>query len=117
MYDGFSTRRDTICSFVKTILAPPDPPPELMGGIGPGEFWQTGNEVVGLTMATARLHPNDRVIDLGCGLGRVAWPLSRLLDARGSYDGFDPSGDYIDWCRRALPLDAARFRFHHFNIQ
>lgn len=101
----------------ESITAPPDPPPHLIGGIGPGDFWQTGKEIVGLTMATARLHPDDRVLDVGCGLGRVAWPLSWLLDQRGGYDGFDTSREYIEWCQRALPLDSARFRFHRFNIQ
>jgi SAM-dependent methyltransferase len=101
----------------ETIVALPDPPPHLMGGIGSGDFWQIGNEIVGLTMATARLHPDDRVLDVGCGLGRVALPLSRLLDQRGSYDGFDTSREYIEWCQHALPLDPERFRFRHCNIR
>lgn len=101
----------------ETIVALPDPPPHLIGGIGSGDFWQIGNEIVGLTMATARLYPADRILDVGCGLGRVALPLSRLLDQRGSYDGFDTSREYIEWCQRALPLDSTRFRFRHFSIQ
>src|SRR5436305_6674151 len=88
-----------------------------MGGIGSGDFWQTGNQIGGLAMATARLYPDDRILDAGCGLGRVALPLSRLLDRRGSYDGFDTSREYVDWCIRSLPLDGERFRFHHFDIQ
>jgi SAM-dependent methyltransferase len=101
----------------KTIVALPDPPPHLIGGIGSGDFWQIGNEIVGLTMATARLNPADRVLDVGCGLGRVALPLSRFLDQRGSYDGFDTSREYIEWCQRALPLDSERFRFQHCSIR
>jgi SAM-dependent methyltransferase len=99
------------------IVLPPDPPAHLMGGIGSGDFWQIGNEIVGLTMATARLYPHDRILDVGCGLGRVALPLSRLLDQRGSYDGFDTSREYIEWCSRSLPLDPTQFRFRHFDIQ
>lgn len=102
---------------LEEIMAPPDPPAHLMGGIGSGDFWQIGNEIAGLTMATARLYPNDQILDVGCGLGRVALPLSRLLDQRGSYDGFDTSREYIEWCTRNLPLDLTRFRFRHFDIQ
>jgi SAM-dependent methyltransferase len=88
-----------------------------MGGIGAGDFWQTGNAIAGLTMATAGLYASDRILDVGCGMGRVALPLSRLLDQRGSYDGFDTSREYIDWCERNLPLDSARFHFRHFDIR
>lgn len=97
-------------------LDPPIPPPDLAPGVGAGEFWQVGNEIAGLAMAVARLHPHDRVLDAGCGLGRAAWPFSKLLDSRGSYDGFDVSAAYVAWCREALPLDRVRFRFHHFDL-
>lgn len=100
----------------RQTAAPPDPPAQLRGGIGGGEFWQVGRQIAGLTMATARLEADDRVLDVGCGLGRVAWPLSRLLDA-GTYDGFDTAEEYIEWCRDHLPLDRQRFRFHHFSIR
>lgn len=73
--------------------------------------------MVGLTMATVGVHPDDRVLDVGCGLGRLALPLSRLLDDDARYDGFDTSDEYIEWCRSSLGLDPARFRFHHFEIR
>lgn len=94
----------------------PDPPPHLIGGIGAGDFWQIGNAMVGLIMATARVCADDRVLDVGCGLGRVALPIAHLLGPHGRYDGFDTSSEYIDWCRRNLPLDPARFGFHEFDI-
>jgi SAM-dependent methyltransferase len=94
----------------------PIPPPELAPGVGAGEFRRTGNEIVGLTMVMAGLNPDDRVLDIGCGLGRAAWPFSRLLDERGTYDGFDASAAYIAWCRDSLSLDPERFRFHHFDL-
>jgi SAM-dependent methyltransferase len=96
---------------------PPEPPSHLMGGVGGGDFWQTGHQIVGLAMATVRVGPQDRVLDVGCGLGRVALPLSRLLDDRGQYDGFDTSREYVDWCQTALELDPARYRFHYFSIR
>jgi SAM-dependent methyltransferase len=101
----------------QSLDALPTPPQDLAGGIGAGDFWQIGMEIAGLAMATARLSPADRVLDVGCGLGRVALPLSRFIGRIGSYDGFDTSSEYIEWCRSALALDPERFRFHHFSIQ
>ena len=34
------------------------------------------------------LKPEHRVLDIGCGVGRVALPLTRYLTS-GTYDGFD----------------------------
>jgi len=68
-------------------------------------------------MALAGLHPDDRVLDAGCGLGRVAWPVSRLLGANGTYHGFDTSAEYIRWCQNELGLDRDRFSFRQFDIR
>lgn len=35
------------------------------------------------------LKPSDRVLDVGCGIGRLAIPLTQYLDARGGYAGLD----------------------------
>ena len=95
---------------------PPQPPAHLLDGVGPGEFWQTGREMVALIRQEARLRPDDRILDIGCGLGRVAWPLSEELDERGTYDGLDTLDIYIDWCRNGLGLDPDRFRFHLVDV-
>jgi ubiquinone/menaquinone biosynthesis C-methylase UbiE len=54
----------------------------------------------------ARVGPNDRILDIGCGLGQKARPLTRFLSSDGSYSGLDIVSEAIDWCRdhyRAFP--------------
>jgi SAM-dependent methyltransferase len=99
-----------------TTSQPPDPPAHLREGTGLGEFWKHGQEVVDLVERYAGLRADDRVLDIGCGLGRVAWPLVQRLGPDGSYDGLDTQPVYIDWCRNGLGLDPARARFHLASV-
>ena len=52
-------------------------------------------------MLTAGLRPDHHVIDIGCGSGRLALPLTNFL-RRGRYEGFDIDPDMIAWCRRSI---------------
>ncbi|MET0271396.1 MAG: class I SAM-dependent methyltransferase [Phenylobacterium sp.] len=56
------------------------------------------------------LEPQHRLLDVGCGLGRLAVALMGYLDNGGSYDGFDIMPPTIRWCRRITDADP-RFRF------
>jgi SAM-dependent methyltransferase len=98
------------------ISSYPAPPADLTAGVGPGDFYRVGEDIVARLKLLAGLGPASRVLDIGCGLGRVAWPLARELGADGSYDGFDTARPYIDWCENGLALDPQRVRFHHFDI-
>jgi SAM-dependent methyltransferase len=71
-------------------------PAHYMPGIGPGEFISVGEEMVELFRREARLRSSDVVLDIGCGLARVAIPLQRVL-TRGAYEGFDVVPDIIHW--------------------
>ncbi|HEU4888247.1 MAG TPA: class I SAM-dependent methyltransferase [Thermoanaerobaculia bacterium] len=96
----------------------PLPPEHLRFGVGDpdGEFYRVGEDIVARVKREAGLNPASRVLDIGCGLGRVAWPLGRELGPEGSYDGFDTMKQYIEWCENGLALDPQRMRFHWFNI-
>ena len=96
---------------------PPQPPGHLISGVGPGDYHEIGRHTVGLVERMAGVRARDRVLDVGCGLGRIAWPLSERLGRRGSYVGLDVVRAYTDWCRDHLGLDPRRFTFHHADIR
>lgn len=59
-------------------------------------------------------NPNHTVLDIGCGVGKVARLLA--LDHRIKYTGFDIFKPAIDWCNTHFPDHIReRFSFHHFD--
>jgi SAM-dependent methyltransferase len=91
----------------------PVPPPDLHC-VGDGDFRAIGAEFLRHFVALGGLKPTDRVLEIGCGIGRMAVPLTQYLDpAEGSYDGIDVVREAIAWCEQALSPVYGNFRFHH----
>lgn len=61
------------------------------------------------------LKPNESFLDIGCGAGRIAIPLTRYLGETGSYEGFDIFKAYIDWCKKVF-AKYPNFRFQHVDL-
>jgi SAM-dependent methyltransferase len=94
-------------------LSPPD---WLAGLVGEGSFAEIGNEVVRNLAELCGIEPSSRVLDAGCGVGRVAIPLAGLLSPEGSYQGFDPLPWAIDWCQREISSRYPNFSFWHADV-
>ncbi len=91
--------------------AEPELPPLRKSFVGAGDFRATGRHLAELVARLGRIEPHHRVLDIGCGIGRVAIPLTGLLGAQGSYEGFDVVAGSIRWCRRHVTRRFPRFRF------
>jgi SAM-dependent methyltransferase len=63
----------------------------------------------------AGLQPHEDVLEVGCGIGRMAIPLTQYLDT-GSYVGFDIVGRGIDWCRERVTSRYPNFTFLHADV-
>jgi SAM-dependent methyltransferase len=92
------------------------PPRRLRGFTGDSDFLATGAELLGLLRDRGGLRPDSRVLDVGCGIGRVARTLVGVLDpaAGGAYVGFDPVAEAIAWCAERYP---EHFRFVHADLR
>ena len=93
----------------------PEPPPGTHV-IGDGDRRAVGAEFLGHFVRRGGLAPHERVLDLGCGTGRMAVPLTQFLDVSGSYEGADVSGPGIAWCRAAITPVYPRFRFRRLDL-
>lgn len=94
----------------------PHPPPENIF-VGDGDYRAIGAEFLGHFVRLGRLRPSDRVLDIGCGIGRMAVPLTQYLDPElGSYEGLDPVLDGILWCVQEITPAYPRFRFQRLDI-
>jgi SAM-dependent methyltransferase len=93
-----------------------EPPEVLAHGISGGDFRTVGREFAGYLVRIGGLRPTDRVLDVGCGAGRIAIPLLEYID-RGSYEGFDVHAEAVNWCRENLGSRNSAFRFQSVPVQ
>src|SRR2546422_703366 len=75
--------------------------------VADGDSAATCDESLGHLARLAGLEPAHAVLDVGCGIGRLARPLATSLDERGSYAGFDVNPIGTGWCQ--LHSDRERF--------
>lgn len=92
------------------------PPRRLRLRFGGGDFRSVGADRVRSAVELAGLDPGSRVLDVGCGTGRLALALTRLLDG-GSYEGFDPDPAGVEWCRARITPRFPRFRFRRLDVR
>lgn len=85
--------------------------------VGDGDFRAIGEEFVNHLIDYAGLGPDDRVLDVGCGIGRIAIPLTQYLGPAGRYLGFDVVADAIAWCREHVAPLHAGFRFETLDVR
>ena len=94
----------------------PVPPPHRCF-VGDGDFRAIGARFLRHFVRIGGLKPADRVLDIGCGIGRMALPLTQHLDPQaGQYDGIDVVADGIRWCEETIAPVYGNFRFHHIDL-
>ena len=110
--DGRPGRR--LYRFIDPSL--PLPPREHVDAVGGGEFTLVALEMLDYFIDRAGLRPHNRVLDVGCGVGRIAYALAYYLNERGRYDGFDVMYSLIDWANKNISRRRPNFAFRHVNL-
>jgi SAM-dependent methyltransferase len=59
---------------------------------------------------------NSAVLEIGCGLGRIAFPLRYILSAEGSYDGFEICDYKVAFLKQTFHQAHPNFRFVWANV-
>ncbi len=91
-------------------------PPRSLIFIGQGDFEKIGQEFKNYFIELADLKPNERVLDAGCGIGRMAIPLTDYLAEEGEYWGFDIVREGIKWCESRVSSKFSNFHFQHVDV-
>ena len=92
-------------------------PPRRLNFVGDSDFRLTGDEFLTYLRELAQIKSSDRVLDVGCGIGRIARVLPAVLQPPGgSYDGFDVSDAGIEWCSERYRDTSVPFRFRHVDV-
>lgn len=105
LWEGLSGQRDDIT------------PPKGKIFIGPGNFKVLGEKLRSDFIQYGGLQPQHRVLDIGCGIGRIAIPLTSYISKEGSYHGFDIVEDGIEWCNSRIHPKFPNFHFKHIPLR
>lgn len=62
-----------------------------------------------------QLTPSSTILDVGCGNGAVARPLTKFLSSAGRYEGIDVDATAIAWLQDRYQ-SRPNFRFSHANV-
>jgi SAM-dependent methyltransferase len=115
--DAAIRRLDALADAIATNRYLPVPPKELHF-VGDGDYKAIGVEFLRHFVTLGGLAPQDRVLDIGCGVGRMAMPMTLYLDPEcGSYEGLDVVADGITWCQQAMSRPYPNFRFRHLDVR
>lgn len=83
---------------------------------GPSEHYvSNGLEFLGHYKSLCNLQPNERMLDVGSGLGRKTVPLIDYL-VDGSYEGFDCKEIGVRWCQSFITPVAPNFKFQFVDV-
>ena len=113
---SLKARRLLMDAFDRLRNLKPMIPPESKIFVGNGDFEEIGREFKDHLVKLAGLKPNHRVLDIGCGIGRMAVPLTSYLSPQGSYWGIEIVKEGIRWCGSHITPRYPNFRFMHADI-
>jgi len=79
-------------------------------------FREVSDEHIAHLASYAGLSEARHVIEIGCGVGRDAIPLTHVLPDNGSYLGIDIIKGSINWAVENISPRNPHFRFVHFDV-
>jgi SAM-dependent methyltransferase len=84
--------------------------------VSPKNFKEVGLKLFEQMIDLGQLRSDDSVLEVGCGIGRAAIPLTMYLKNQGKYEGFDIIPQAISWCQKNITPKYPRFHFQLADI-
>lgn len=111
---GRLSEGNALVKFVNLTL--PTPGRDLLDMIGNGDFLSISAEFLGTAIQKGGLLPHHKVLEVGCGCGRMALGMACYLSEEGSYDGFDIIKKLIDWDIENIGRAKSSFNFNWLDL-
>lgn len=92
------------------------PPSKMIDSIGSGDFKKIGEAFFSHFKNLCDLKPNEKILDVGSGSGRMAVPLTKYLSNEGFYEGFDITPKEVKWCQKNITPNYPNFRFQLADV-
>ncbi len=86
-------------------------PPKGLIFTGSGDYLSIGKHFFGHFQKYCDFTEDSSVLDIGCGIGRMAVPFTHYLSPKGRYEGFDIVKMGIDWCTKNISSRFPNFTF------
>jgi ubiquinone/menaquinone biosynthesis C-methylase UbiE len=86
------------------------------GAFDPEGFEAVSKEFLGYFREFGALQSDAKVLDVGCGVGRMTMGLATYLSSDGIYHGFDVDKDQIEWCQQNITPVHPNFHFKHVDV-
>jgi ubiquinone/menaquinone biosynthesis C-methylase UbiE len=80
------------------------------------QFKANGEEFLKIYKEICGLQPDEKMLDIGSGIGRKTLPLIQYLNDRAVYDGIDITKAGIDWCREKITPRFPNFHFQQIDV-
>jgi SAM-dependent methyltransferase len=77
-------------------------PPKGLIFTGSGDYTKIGEQFFSHFQKYCDFDKDSAVLDIGCGIGRMAVPFTNYLTPKGRYEGFDIVKVGIDWCTKNI---------------
>ena len=92
-------------------------PPRGLVFVGFGDFKKSGEILLDQIRKVINIQPQHYILDVGCGIGRLAVPLTTVLNEEGRYEGFDIVKIGIKWCNKRIKPKFPNFNFIHIDLK
>ena len=83
---------------------------------GRQHFVEIGRASARDVIEACALRPDERVLEVGSGGGRVAIALTEYLSRHGSYEGFDIDREAVQWCQERITAHFPNFKFRWADL-
>jgi SAM-dependent methyltransferase len=87
-----------------------------MTGVGPDDFAAISESHLFHIRRSVGIEPHHNIVEIGCGIGRDAIALTRILSPAGHYTGIDIIKPSIDWCNENISAKHQNFKFIHYDV-